>query len=418
MKTKVIHLLGHSPSINARRHISEAVLPSEKYYIEIDEYPFWIGFFKEDFHVQIANEIKKRTDEYEIECWRPNCVVNGTYYKNIDGILNCVFPSQRVDFIGYMISEHSDKIIERIKNESQKRNLILHLYNYPVPMIMRIAKEFGHLPIYSPRLGSPMFLEKRASTKNHFKKMFFNYYASREKKVISNFDYLTTITSKQYIFLKNLNSNVSLRLHVGIDTNYWTGDKCKSRKILKIPDNKKIMLHVNRFDNVKGAKVIVEAFNKLKKKWDVSLHFIGGYIEKDNPLISYCNANGVDIIERVPKEVLRHYYLSADVCVAMLLKDDLSSMNQGFGTALMESIAANLPIVGNILENYPGNSREVGLIPDSPDTISDSVEYIFHNPSRFENINKFAEKYFGWNIFVDEILEKYRLMEIDYGYKN
>ena len=79
---KIIKILGHVP-----QSIIHNYTCAEKYKklykgtetINIDKKPYWIGFFKTDFHHKWGKKIIEQEANIEIECWRP-------YSDNIDKV--------------------------------------------------------------------------------------------------------------------------------------------------------------------------------------------------------------------------------------------------------------------------------------------------------------------------------------------
>ena len=89
LKNKIIHILPHSPSAPggsqdffqttgcgpAYEATSDDINPTlgstnpedYKYFQKIDHYPYWVGFFQNDWHVQVAIETQKRTNKYNTE---------------------------------------------------------------------------------------------------------------------------------------------------------------------------------------------------------------------------------------------------------------------------------------------------------------------------------------------------------------
>ena len=88
--TKIIHILPHSPPPSAYQCGPDDPPPSSsnpsdnQYTIKIDEPPYWICFAQNDFHAKLAYTTLERTDEFEIECWRPYRMAKQVYSKEIN----------------------------------------------------------------------------------------------------------------------------------------------------------------------------------------------------------------------------------------------------------------------------------------------------------------------------------------------
>ena len=109
MKTRVIHILSHSPAESAYDSSfsqSKNLLGSSNdddinNYKKISYFPNMVGFFQNDWHVQLANSINEKNKNYIIECWRPYRGIRKIYSKRIRGIKHLIFPSIRIKFGKY-----------------------------------------------------------------------------------------------------------------------------------------------------------------------------------------------------------------------------------------------------------------------------------------------------------------------------
>ena len=85
MKPKIIHILPHSDSLSHKKLEELNYLPRD--YERVPYPPYWVGYWDTDWHVQVARETLKRTNKYELECWRPYDLADMVYSKEIDELI-------------------------------------------------------------------------------------------------------------------------------------------------------------------------------------------------------------------------------------------------------------------------------------------------------------------------------------------
>ena len=134
--TKIIHILSRSPASPAYRAKASDENPTLgssnpddfQYYDRVEGYPHWIGYFQNDWHVQIARETLKVSNKYRIECWRPYCGTKKIYKKKINNITHVLFPSIKFQIGKNYLGEISPKLIKHLKREITDRKVIIHTH--------------------------------------------------------------------------------------------------------------------------------------------------------------------------------------------------------------------------------------------------------------------------------------------------
>lgn len=142
----------------------------------------------------------------------------------------------------------------------------------------------------------------------------------------------------------------------------------KYQKHRNLPNNKTIFGVISRITAEKGYFVLVEAFNKLNKKFPNKYFLLiagGGDLEKE--IRKYCEKNfpqSYHITGRFPEMEKTHLLQSMDYFV-------FPSFAEGFGYVPLEAmssglptIASNLPVLRDVLEKVPlfftpGNSEDL-----------------------------------------------------------
>jgi len=172
------------------------------------------------------------------------------------------------------------------------------------------------------------------------------------------------------------------------------------------------IVYVGRFSEEKGIKILLKAFEIVARKLpDAKLRLIG-----EGPLLGfilrYVRDKGiqekVEITGKVPYEAVHTYLTNSTLFV-------LPSLNEGLPNALIQAMAAGLPIVASKVGSIPEAVRNGidGLLvkPGSPNELAESIARILKDRELAlklaRNAKSSAERY-----RADYIIEKYtRLFE-------
>lgn len=408
MKTKVIHILSHSPSPNAHRDINKARLPDEEHYIRISKPPYWVGFFDVDWHVQVAQETLKRTKKYELECWRPYDVADRIYSKRINGITHKIFPHRKIRIGKYSFRERYPQLIQTLKKEAKKGNIIVHMHTVNSKFAIRTFKkiDFSYIPLVGQHHGgiaSWVFLYNSPPLKYFFSK----------DDILNQYDHIFVLSEsvkrefEQYVG----KGKVSIQT-MGIDFEFFKLlNKEKCRYELGLSLDRKIVLFIGRFTNVKGFFDLLKAIPYITYKHDDILFlFVGGDSNQfKNKIIDI--PKNCCFIERVAKEILLKYYNAADIFI-------LPSHMEGCPVSLLEALACNLPIITTSVGGIPlikTNIPEVKLIqPANFKSIVDPLNsYLTSIPVM--DVREKVKKYYSWDVIIDNTLKIYENFEEKYG---
>lgn len=377
--------------------------------------PFNMGvdvrFYEEDWHVKVAKEIIKRTNKYELECWRPETTFKKIYTREKDGIIYKIFPSLYLDFP----REYSLSMFRALKKQCKGEEVLIHIQGIHNDLAYLICLLFKDVPIVGSHLGGSPY------TYSHRGFIYHLPMSIMERTALRSMDNIFVGSKYVAKVLYKLNSGVILYPAVGVDF-----EKCKplkkeeARKMLNLPPHKKLMLHVGRFNSAKGLDIILDAYQKLKKKYDVELLVIGG--QKTEPLYRKVVESGVFVIERVPHDELVAYYSAADVYLFPWFgknrRAEKQSMFGGIGVATMESLACGTPVVGTTnLKSFLGDNGEleqVGKIPKDPSDVIQCISEILEDSTHYRTCREIAMKYYDWETIIkhhidayDELFKKY-----------
>ncbi len=174
-------------------------------------------------------------------------------------------------------------------------------------------------------------------------------------------------TAKRFMFLAGLSRNLDYSLppveiipHGVAKEDFIQGDRASGRLLLGLPDKAALILSLNRITHQKQDHVqLVFAFAKLREtcccEKDLYLLLAGGSSAADKEYIEFINKFAVQlgIAERVL--IKEHFYDSekkhilaaADVFVSIP-----TNPQESFGVALLEALAAGLPVVATDWNGY------------------------------------------------------------------
>jgi glycosyltransferase involved in cell wall biosynthesis len=384
---KIIHILHHShPNYNSE-----------------------VKFWKEDWHARVAYQTLKMTDKYEIECWRPEKKADKTIIGQEDGITYKIFPSYYSRFGDYSIH-----LLRELRKESLKNEILIHLHGIHFLLPRIIANNFNDVPIVGQQHGEATALARYHYHLKNGKKLAQMYYILNhiyEKKSLNNVDKFFVLTTYEKEYLSKIVDENKIEVQtMGVDFNlYKPIDKELAREQLNLPKNKKIILYVGRFDTEKSVHLIIDAFEKLKNKYDLELVLIGG--AKEDILYEKAKICGAKVITRIPSEYLIPYYSAADAYICYLS----TNLWGGIGIAPVEAMACNLPVVSNTLEYFPNNEGKfVGKIPNDENDLVSCLEDIIKNSKNYQNCRTLSMKYYNWEEIIqntvrvyDELFEMY-----------
>jgi glycosyltransferase involved in cell wall biosynthesis len=381
---KIIHILHHSQ-------------------INYDLENIYLNFWKEDWHAKVATQILKRTEKYKIECWRPEKTANKIIVGQESGITYKIFPSYYLRFG----MEYSSSMLKELKKESQGNQILIHLHGLHAHLPLIIANSFKNVPIVGQQHGdapSLYYYNYHTKSKKTLFKMYFMLNHLYEKKSLKNIDKIFALTMCEKEYLSKLTDESKIEIQtMGIDFDlYKPIEKDLARKQLNLSNDKKIILYVGRFNKVKGVDLIIDAFKKLKDKYDLDLILIGG--AREDIFYEKAKIAGAKVITRVPSEQLISYYSASDVYVCYMR----TNLWGGIGIAPVEAMACNLPIVSNTLEHFPNNEGKlVGNIPIEEQALVDCLEQVIINPNKYSNCREISMKYYSWEKIINNTINIY-----------
>ncbi|MEC7881172.1 MAG: glycosyltransferase [Chloroflexota bacterium] len=132
----------------------------------------------------------------------------------------------------------------------------------------------------------------------------------------------------------------------GVDINVFKPeDRFKSREIINLNQDEKVILYVGRLERLKGLDILLEALSLLDQR-DINLLVVGGLynLEELSRLKKICNNLDLDrnvhFIGSINRRELKYYYNASDLCV-------LPSYYESFGLSALEASACGIPVIAS-----------------------------------------------------------------------
>ncbi|MGB9696400.1 MAG: glycosyltransferase [Ignavibacteria bacterium] len=411
---KIISVLTHKPA-----PVAFIIKEPEEYisrynkagYIRLNRYPYWVGFFR-DFHHKLALEVMKRTDEFEIECWRPyGASIDREYETVFEGVKHRVFPSRyiRIPRTGYW--HWSKPMLKALRAEAAKgKKILLHLNdghtNFANWLLLKLKSVMP--TIYMHRGYWFANFDFKYRRKNPFLLLLH----SKEKKALKYIDYYFTGSMIEYKYLTN-------ELHLkevsffmdGVDFDYFKpGDKIKAKRDLGIHPSKKVVLSVNRLTFGKGIDLLIDVHNILKRERDDFVLINVGSYNNIDPLYDYAKSAGIILYERMPEPELLRFFQAADFYV-LPMYSKLAQMFSGIGTSTIQALACNLPVLSKNLIHFPGTEEErksLGIQFEDRDDFIIKFRYMLDNYHLFKEARGVTEKYFDFKVTINQLTQTYK----------
>lgn len=400
MAIKVINILHHIPQQIIKEYLDPLSylkrFPDTEY-IELDSFPFWVGFFKLDWHHQWGKYIRDASNEFEIECWRPyGSQITSIYEKNIEGIKHKVFPSKefRVKKAGSFTYSHL--MVKALKSEiKSNKKIIIHFYGahslFIYYLILKLRKT--NVPIIVQHLGGWFYCFEKNNRINPF--IWLKY--SIEKYALHYVSKYLSASRTELEFLKKNFKDLDFEFFLnGIDIDKFKRVHSKSVAKLKLGlrEDQKMILFVGRLDSTKNVDLIIKAYVEIKAKIsDVVLFLVGGY--KTDMFYNDAISCGAKVIERSDKPI-NIYYEAADVYV-MPVSNFFVREFGGIGIAPLEALALNIPVISGALKHFDGpisEADQVGMVLHDQNQILKSLYEIIYDSEKYSNGRDFIIKHF------------------------
>jgi glycosyltransferase involved in cell wall biosynthesis len=365
--------------------------------------------------ISTTDELLKTNSKYEMEYWCIETKLHGIESGENYGLVYKSFPSFRIGLKRYTILEHSRALIQELREYAQKEEILIHLHGVHCFFSLSIAHTFRNTPIVGAHYGDPPYTYLFYKSKNLIHKAYAVPWFLIEPAYLKGTDVIFAASQQEYNILSQFHPNVELFHSIGVDFEKFKPiPKTQARAMLNIAPDQKVVIFVGRLRSNKGVDITLDAFEKLKSKYNVQLYLIGA-VEGDT-LLKKAAHSGAHVVGRIPGEQLIPYYCAADVYSLPIFDRDIQPF-KGFGIAPIECLACGTPIVGTNLSLFMGNKDELkalGKIPKNPADVANCISSILDNPTAYTNCREVAKKYYDWDVIVKRILTVYEQLELKY----
>ncbi len=399
---KVINILTHLPQgiIHKYKDPEEYVKEFPKTeFIKLSKEPYWVGFFKQDWHHHWGGYIKAVSPNIKMECWRPyGSVINSVFSLEVDGVEHKVFPSKtaKIPKVGEFMS--SPLMLEELKKERNNAECIIHFYGAHDSLInyLLINLKPVSCKIIIQQLGAWFGYYDIKSAKPYVKPFKYLLW-QRELKALKYCDLFLTASKVEEEFIKRtLNLKYKFFLN-GINFDIYKSKQTKSetRQLYKINDDAKVILYIGRLNATKNANLLIDAFVKVKKRIPQTQLLLVGCYKNDEYYQMAINA-GATVILRNDSE-LDVFFNMSDLYVLPIKDKNIQDFG-GFGIAPIEALAYNMRVISPNIKHFAGTNSEREIIGSEIKDFEKLDELLVEEIQRKDivsgQIRDIAKKYF------------------------
>jgi glycosyltransferase involved in cell wall biosynthesis len=409
MKEKVI--LANTSSFSS-------FLPDFRVQEEINELPYGGGW-----HVRLAQQIAKRTDRYDLECWSIERRLDKEFATKDGDILYRFFPAQRTGTDRINLGEVSWPLLRELRVEVKKQDSLVHLYSAFTWTTVFASLFIKKTPILVQCLEDRSLLQLFLDTPERRRYTYLASYLLKgfffERVLKTRVDCLLVLNKPTERYFSRLVG--AEKVHVspmGIDFSvYRKMDKNRARDELGLDPNKKYILCVAAMVERKGLDYLIRSMPPIRQQLpDTELLLVGqGYYRTQlqrlaqklhvEDTIHFIPAADAD--PRVPDEQLPLYYNAADVFV-------LPSLIEALGVVAIEAMACETPFIGTNVEGIPSlvEQFEAGLLipPRDSNAIARAVINVLEDGAVLSANRERAKNYYDWHSVAKKNIEVYNTL--------
>lgn len=363
--TKIIHL----SFFNSKKPKTHPTVENGYYYIAS-----WAG--------QIARRLKNRFPDMDIEVWRAEPEFDEVSFRKVFDVNAYIFPYKKP----IVKRTFTYLMWKRLINLRKDHNIILNYHSlfdsftfFSLIFLKNIDLVFFHHGGLPPG--------KRFSLKYSLKRILIQHYYPKAGFVT----YLNDIT-KKYLESFMPNNKIGF-LPVGADFDEMKPlQKSKARDLLKLDQNKVYAIYVGKLYRLKGVDHILNAYEKLKNKYNFSVLFVGPKFEGEPDIYNKVMKSGCKYFGAVPWTEMKYYYSAADFFIHPVFDPKV-----GFDVSLLEAMAANLPVVSARLNSIERDIDNLGYQVNTINEFYEKTELMIINYKDFTNVRDVAIQYFDSN---------------------
>jgi teichuronic acid biosynthesis glycosyltransferase TuaC len=270
---------------------------------------------------------------------------------------------------------------------------------------------FSFISSITASVASKIVERKLIVTYHHSNTDFIKKYKTIFGFVLRNADTMILVSNKQKEFISKLFPEYCSKLTVipnGFNpTVFFQRDQQKSREILGIPCNKKVIVNVSNLIELKGHKYLIYAVSEVLKENPEVICFVigtGHCKEKLEKLIHQHHLeNSLILVGWISNSEIPYWLSACDFFV-------FSSLREANPVVMFEAISCGRPFIGTNVGGVPEviTSEEYGLLcnPGDQDQLSKLIKIALNK--RWDN-NKIKEysKQFSWETIAKRTYKVY-----------
>jgi teichuronic acid biosynthesis glycosyltransferase TuaC len=316
-----------------------------------------------------------------------------------------LYPVPKSWFYQYAGDFYARRIMRYAKN-LQKPDVIHAHFSYPDGYACLKLKEMWHCPLIIHARGTKERLIPK--TMPDVGKRIIAAYQSCDAVIANSFE-----LKKDCINLGVPENKITV-IPNGVNHRMFNPiDKDVARKALNLPLDKKIVLYVGMFREVKGTQVLVPAIKDLlRKRKDVLCILIGSgdldtFVKK--ALASEIQTGGVMLPGPKPQSEIPKWMNAADLFV-------LPSLSEARSNVIPEALACEVPVLASDVGGIPEIMRKShGLLvePSNAPAIVDGIDTLFSNMKKLKMMGKSGRKFvlaegLTWEHHAQQTLKLYK----------
>jgi len=362
-----------------------------------------INFIEDGWHFTMANYLKIYNKDLNIECWRVDEEVRNPTVKKSKGIKVKLIPDSKNDF--FQIS-----LIKELFLESQRNKIILHIHMAHDIQTYVIVNLFSKVfPIIVQHRGNwHRIIANR--NKTGFRYWFMAKLESSALKKVSKF---YTCSKYWKVITQKFNNKISMQSGGKDFKNFNVIDKNKCRQKWQIPKSSIVLLYIGKCVKLKGLDLIIRSFEKLKEKYNLHLLIVGGS-SKDElfPEVEDLSPESSTHINYIDYKEIPEIINSSDIYLNYLRGND--KFFAGISSSLVEALACEKPALSRNLIHFPGNYKELGLIPKDENDFVNKLENLIKDRSKYINLRQIVKPYYSWENQTKVIMTDYKKLYSQY----
>ncbi|MEW6033643.1 MAG: glycosyltransferase [Chloroflexota bacterium] len=314
---------------------------------------------EEGWHIRLAREIRKRSGEYDLECWRPEVTVREVQDYRVDDIPCRLFPSFVLP--AQPGREWSGSLLRAVKAERAHGPLLVHLHGIFNPITYAVAFSLPRTPKLAQDHGALSVTQGLTEGLRRWDLRSAAGYAALtlleaipERRALRRIDQFFALNRVSRAYLAHIVGEDRVKIQtMGLDLDrFRPGDKKEARRQLDLDLGRRYVLFVGNLVRKKGVDYLLRAFLSVLQAFPDSTLLLVGDGKERRKLEALSQqlgiARNVKFIGWVDHGSPRFplFYHAADVLV-------VSSWQEGFGLTAAEGLASGVPFVGTEVPATP-----------------------------------------------------------------